>query len=227
VSTRAEVVAHGVASWLQFELLCDRGHLLSEASLSQPLGQLLVATGSRAVIPEEQHPALSDAWIDFVVKGTGGVITLAVETKWINGNRDMKQEILDDLVRLELVHTLNRQTGRWLLLAGEQRHLDAKVFNAAYNLGGGGGRVLFGPGVLPNASAAPLSIDIDGSQAPWRQAWKQTPNAPVVLPAVPEWPSGMKTKILAKYPPNAAPTDVTCMIWHVGRMQNRTRTSLP
>jgi len=226
VPTRAEVVAHGVASWLQFEVLCQRKELLSEASLSQPLGQLLVASGCVAVSPEEPHPVLPEARIDFVVKGTGGVITLAVETKWINGNRDMKQEILDDLVRLELVHTRNKPTGRWFLIAGEQHHLDAKVFNAAFNVGGGGGRVVFGSGVLPYATGAALSVDIDNSQAPWREAWKKTPTAPVVASAVPEWPSGLKTTLLAKYPPKPGPTDVACMIWHLGRMQNRRSTRL-
>lgn len=225
--TRAEVVAQGVASWLQFEVACKRGRLLSEASLSQPLGQILAATGSRPLSPEQPHPLLSDAWIDFVEKGEGGVIVLAVETKWVNGKREMKQEILDDLIRLELVHTRNRQTDRWLLIAGEQSHLDEKVFNAAFNIGGGGGRAVFGSGVLPSAVGAALSIDIDGSRAPWRDAWRKTPRAPIVAPATPNWPSGLKTRLLAKYPPNPAQTDVACFVWHVGRMQNRTTTSLP
>lgn len=227
MSTRAQVVAQGVSSWVQFEIACKRGGLLSEASLSQPLGQILAATGSREVSPEVPHPLLKDAWIDFVEKGAGGVIELAVETKWINGRREMKQEILDDLVRLELVHTINRQTDRWLLIAGEHSHLEDKVFNAEFNVGGGGGRVKFSPVVLPATVGPALTIDIGGSQGPWRAAWKKTPTVPVVAPAVAEWPDGMKTELLAKHPSNPASGDVVCFVWHVGRKQNRSVTQLP
>lgn len=217
-------MAQGVTSWLQFELSCKRGELLSEASLSQPLGQLLKATGSRAISPQEPHPRLSNAWVDFVEKVKGGRIRLAIETKWINGKREMKQELLDDLIRLELIHTTNQTTDRWLLIAGEYGHLESKVFNASLNVGGGGGRVLFSTGLLPLVTGVSFTIDVDNSGAPMRALWKKTP---VVMPLAPKWPSGMKTTLLVQFPLAPKPTDVACFIWHVARMQNRSTTTLP
>jgi len=135
----------------------------------------------------------------------------------------MKQEILDDLVRLELVHTKNKATDRWLLIAGQKQHLDAKVFKASFNIGGG--RSFFSTAVLPVTTNI-LNINIDGSKSPWRDAWKDTP-AVAASPALRKWPSGMKIQLLAQYPRNPAKNEVACFIWKVSRVQNRKETSLP
>ena len=65
-----------VIHWVEFETLCGRAHLISEAHLAFPIGQFLSATISSPVFAEENHPVLAAKdsspgrarQLDFVIK---------------------------------------------------------------------------------------------------------------------------------------------------------------
>jgi hypothetical protein len=102
-------LAKAVIYWLEFERLCCRDHLFSEASLKHPIGQYLIANLTQGITPEHNYP---DAYqpngagkrraTDFgILRGGNNQTSIhAMESKFINSRREFKQEMFDDIFRL-------------------------------------------------------------------------------------------------------------------------------
>ncbi|WP_437607330.1 hypothetical protein WMF20_41980 [Sorangium sp. So ce834] len=219
-------LARAVVSWVEFESLCRRDRVLSEASLAQPIGGFLIAHSAHELLPEEQHPVLPKIrrppQIDFAIRRPDKSFSLALETKWVNGKRDIKQELIDDILRLELVHVANRQVARLLLVAGLKKHLDKQIFNAV--LGKGRTATSFAANILPSVAATPITVDLGASTGGHRKLWKEAPHLSVG--GVDEWPKRLKVHLETVFPAKPLPDDVTCYIWGIGRVQNRRTVTL-
>jgi hypothetical protein len=80
------------------------------------------------VLAETEHPILSDKRtgpgskprIDFGITGTGNVLSLAIETKWLSGSTNLVRDIVRDIIRLDLLVPRYAESGL-LLVAGEAR----------------------------------------------------------------------------------------------------------
>lgn len=220
-------LAKATVSWLQFECLCDRESLLTEASMTQPLGQILMTNSQHPILPEEPHPVLpkrtNPPALDFAIKRPDGSFSLAMETKWINDKRTVTQEIANDLLRLELVHTPNHQIDRWLLVAGQQKYVKKRVFEVSVN-NAGTSRSLFATGLLPRQVDSEVTVDVEGSTGGMGKMWKKAPH--LVRGNAEIWPHAFKVKLMALYPSTPSDEDLTCYIWQVGRQQRRKDVSL-
>jgi hypothetical protein len=221
-------LARAVVSWLEFETLCGRERLLPEASMAQPIGAFLLAHSDHDLLPEEPHPSLPKVkhppQLDFGIRRPDKSFSLALETKWVNDKREIKQELLDDLLRLELVHTQDRQVDRLLLVAGIKRHLDKRIFSA--RLGKGVNATPFADGILPNAIGPWATVELGSSVGAHRKLWKKAPHLTVAGPAAPnvkvaQWPLRFKVRLEAVYPAAPLPEDIACYVWGVGRGKKR------
>ncbi|UUO07891.1 hypothetical protein M4951_06140 [Blastopirellula sp. J2-11] len=88
--------------------------------MAHTIGQYLIGShGERAGI-EVPHPSLPRRKIDFAVYADEKNLLLddVIETKLVSSGRDFRQEIYDDLVRLELACSAIHAGGAWLLIAG-------------------------------------------------------------------------------------------------------------
>jgi hypothetical protein len=109
-----------VAAWLQYEQMCYRTTLFSEAYMTYPIGQFLQSRAGGHVRAEYEHPILAPLKtgrgdkprIDFVVLGEDrNKIEFAVETKWLNKSNDLVEQLIRDLVRVGLLVHKDQATG--------------------------------------------------------------------------------------------------------------------
>jgi len=131
----ARLLAHGVGSWLEYEMACGHGGLFSEKYLAQPIGHILSGRSNRRVLAEYRHPILSESMrgpgrrpaIDFVVCDPYPTVKLGVESKWIGKTSVAVDDIVWDLIRLEiLAHT---QSARCFFVLGGKRKNLLKLFS--------------------------------------------------------------------------------------------------
>lgn len=147
-----------IVNWLEYELLCQRENLLSEASLKTPIAEFLNATQDHSLVTEQPYPSAMQPTrgrrrsIDFCLHRPSGnrAWTTILECKWANGRRDLSQEIFDDLLRLESVRKPDQTESfdRYFLIAGRREHLDA-TFSVTANTEAGGPRIPLIASVLP------------------------------------------------------------------------------
>lgn len=223
-------LARATASWLEFELRCDREELFSEAYLAHPIGQVLNATTTDGVSTEEPHPLPAmntpgrrgaKKCLDFAVFRRGStVLTDVIETKFATAKGPSNQEIADDLCRLELVNQPGQQPARYFLVAGRYANVLDSVINAQVNIGGGRAAV-FGT-VLPSAVGTELTVEVDGSTGSLRELWKRFYNELGIA-----WPARFKVSLAANWPPAPDRGDMCCYVWEVGRQQNRIESPAP
>lgn len=152
----AHRLADAIQSWLDFQILCDRDVLLSEAYLAQPLGEFLVSNHSGGIESEKNHPSVPNPGrgrprqIDYVLtsKDKGDLVS-ALEAKWVPEDRQVsRQRILDDVMRLErLRNDSGRSAYRYFLVAGRSKCFDDNFLDLKYN--GENGRERFLNKVLP------------------------------------------------------------------------------
>jgi hypothetical protein len=216
-------LARAVVHWTEFETSCRRGNLLSEAQLSQPIGQVLNANSVNPVVPEFPHPLLNNGGsgrpkaIDFVIQTRNeSVITHAIETKWITDKRDFKQELFDDLARLELVHVENRPLARWLLIAGRYSHIRDAVFDAEGNSGPDSPRAKVFDGVLPSNLNTKVTVPIRDAILPAQRYWKKTNKAFGIDIAI-----SLTVRLEGVYPEMPVDDSIACFVWQVGRVGRR------
>ena len=145
------LLAKAIIHWLEFERLCGRGKLFTEASLKLPVHQYLTANSGSEVEMETPLPGVPPAVgkkkaLDFVVRRPGGkqAFQHIVESKLVNDKRAFTQEVFDDLFRLDWVTKPEQGEtfDRWLLLAGTVHNLKKRIFGVQINPGSGGGRIL-------------------------------------------------------------------------------------
>jgi hypothetical protein len=218
-------LARAIIHWLEYERLCGRDHLFSEASLRNPIGQYLLANLNHSIEPEQNYP---DAYqptgsgrrraMDFAVLRKGGqqVLLHALESKLINSKREFKQEIFDDLFRLASFETSGQTEPceRWLIIAGRWTNLRTKIFEATTKLRDGGSVSKTFRGILKKDLTSPNRHATINHSAPGiRKLWvraaegfgqKQLPNA-------------IDIDLAAKNPRSPHPTGFCCFIWKVKR----------
>ncbi|WP_122220869.1 hypothetical protein [Pseudomonas syringae group genomosp. 3] len=145
--TKIKELGSAIFHWLSFQKLCGREAMLSEAYLSQPIGEYLLHSASGRLYTEQSHPSLNGArtdgrprQIDFCIRrpsdtDASPVLTTAFELKWIRDKRDIKSGIVDDIMRQEALRVSNKNyVDRYLILAGETADFESFA-NVQYNPG--------------------------------------------------------------------------------------------
>jgi hypothetical protein len=151
-------LAEAVVHWLQFESLCARADLFSEAALRMPVGQFLKTSQDHLVVPEFDYPSPAvtrSKSIDYCLKRRGGsAISDAIEAKWVGtkARPTLAEEIFSDIYRLAVLRWHQYEPcNRWLLIAGIPSHLKSGIFDRGFNVGNG--RVSAFAQVLPTQRA--------------------------------------------------------------------------
>lgn len=163
-------LAKAIVCWAEYETLCDREALLSEASLKYPIGEFLIATQDHELKPEEpypkayQQPKGRPKAMDFCLRRRGGKRPwwAILESKWITNRRDFNLEIFGDLLRLELVRRQEQAEtfDRLFLVAGGRKNVRRWVFDGEINPGGGGQRIRLFESILPAEVGKILNVSI-------------------------------------------------------------------
>lgn len=153
-------LAKALRCWLDFQIHCGRSTLLSEAYLTQPLGEFLLAHYSGYLEREDDHPQFKTAkkgrsrQIDFVLKSKEQkFLDFAIECKWSGSNPPERQGIVDDVMRLECLRRPEGQTGsssRFFILAGRKPAME-KFLNGRINKTGLNPHPKFLNGFLPSS----------------------------------------------------------------------------
>jgi hypothetical protein len=127
-------LAKALKCWLDFQIHCRRSALLSEAYLTQPLGEFLLANYSGMLEREMNHPQFKvvskgrPKQIDFVLKSKDeGYLDFGIECKWSGNHPPDRQGIVDDVMRLECLRRPVGQAGyskRYFILAGHKAAME-------------------------------------------------------------------------------------------------------
>lgn len=214
-------LAKAVVHWLGYERLCNRGHLLSEAMLTVPIGQFLNSTQTRRVDAEKSYPTQPvrrgrPRQMDFALVRRGeGTVAHIIESKWITTGRDFKQEIINDLLRLETCE-INDEEGRWFVIAGQVNHIATSVRQVHINVGGG--QALAFQNVLSFDQAHPsLNVRVGDVAQPYRRFWVIAANelGQTVLPL------SVTIKLAALSISGDDDTDFQCVVWQIQSVRNR------
>ena len=216
-----ENLARAIVHWLAYERLCNREHLLSESMLTVPVGQFLNSTQKLRVEAELRYPAQQvrrgrPRQMDFALIRRGErTVAHVVESKWITDDRDFKQEIFDDLLRLETCEYQDDE-GRWFIVAGEQRHIDFSIRNTHLNTGNG--QILAFNQVLSFDVAQPrLNVRVadaaDALKVLWRSAAERL--GQLLLPL------SITSSLITSAQSGNAATDFQCLIWQIQSVRNR------
>jgi len=153
----ARRLADAIQSWLDFQILCERDVLLSEAYLAQPLGEFLVSHHSGGIESERNHPSVPNPkrgrprQIDYVLTSKDSEdLVSALEAKWVPDERTVsRQRVLDDILRLErLRNESGRSAYRYFLAAGRSESFSENFLEIDYNTKNGGREEFIGS-ILP------------------------------------------------------------------------------
>lgn len=214
-------LAKAVVHWLAYERLCNRGHLLSEAMLTVPVGQFLNSTQTRRVDAERSYPNQPvqrgrPKQIDFVLVRRGqGTVAHLIETKWITVDRVFKQEIINDLLRLETCQFYDEE-GRWLVVAGQTNHVRASIQETRINTGGG--TALLFEDILSFDETQPrLNVRVGDAVAAHRKLWA-TAAAEMQQP---DLPLSITTKLASIATSGRLDSDFQCVVWQIQSVSKR------
>jgi hypothetical protein len=123
-------LVRAVHEWLSYQSLCGRGVIFSEAYLAHPIAEFLAACHNGNIAAEYRHPVLKRdgtgrPWqVDFVLLSpTKGNVTDVFESKWVTNRNYDKQDIVDDLLRLETFTPSGINPARYFLVAGVRQHV--------------------------------------------------------------------------------------------------------
>ena len=217
-------LAKSVVYWLEYERLCGREALFTEAALKTPVHHFLTAVEPFDVLLEHPFPGLPLAIanlprrkksIDFCLRRPGGnrAFKDIRESKFVNDRRAFAQEVLNDLYRLRWARfrLQSEACQRWLLIAGTWSHVRAQLLQK--------GSTKQHPvndtglyGVLHRTVGQFHTVDVRNASQRQRTRWTK---AVAELGQV-NLPAKFKTKLEAIFP--AAPpsdSDFVCWIWRV------------
>lgn len=220
-------LARAVTHWVGFESACNREHLLSEASLINPVGQFLNARTSFHVRPERPYPGIPRRRIDvtLIPERQSQVILHAFEMKFLRASgRDYTQEVFDDIIRLE---TINGTEGPspsawcWFLVAGVWADLMLKLYKQTDLNSNTPLPESPLSNVLPNKVVEGSCNDVPMIQveadAATTNYWKESQSDLKLS----EIPKQLGIKLQAMYPKEPTDRAYTCMIWRVARHNAR------
>lgn len=178
-SELAKQMAAAVQLWLDFQVLCGRSMLLSEAYLAQPIGEFLKNHHSGPIKTEFNHPNIKSPGrgrprqIDYVLLSRDNEkLVCAIEAKWINSQQTSKQRLIDDIFRLECVRRDDGQTmDRYFLVAGESEFVKKNFIDLQVNAGSGQSRVKFLESIL-TLDGDGKTIKVKDCHEVWRPYFK-------------------------------------------------------
>ena len=150
----ADKLADAVQSWLDFQILCERDTLLSEAYLAQPIGAFLKNHHSGDIASEIDHPNIPTPnrgrprQVDYALLSRDDEnIVAAMEAKWVPTDRKVsRQRVLDDVLRMERLRS-DASADRYFLVAGRSDDVSSNFFEAKYS--GPNGYESFVKSILP------------------------------------------------------------------------------
>jgi hypothetical protein len=219
-------LAEAVVHWLEFESLCGRADLFSEAALRMPVGQYLKTSQDHLVVPEYDYPSPAvtrSKSIDYCLKRRSGLaVSSAIEAKWVGdtARRSLAEELFDNLYRLAVLRWPGQYEAcnRWLLLAGAPSHLKSGVFDRGFNVGNK--RVSAFEEILPQQKTLqPVGHRIYTVQGEAR------------LPHAEQWrwaaedmsqtslPSGITSQLLGLSPNEPTTSCFACYVWRIALPQ--------
>lgn len=211
-----------IINWLEYEFLCQRENLLSEASLKTPIAEFLNATQDQLLVTEQPYPPKMQSArgrrrsADFCLqrRTENQTWTTILESKWVNGRRDLNQEIFDDLLRLECVRKTDQSEAfdRYFLLAGYDRPIK-ELFISTANTGSGGARVSLYETVLPLHGS--LNVPVLGAPVGVIEYWI----AAAESIGLKELPLSMTIELAAAITFDDRPFQ--CWVWRVSSVPNR------
>ena len=211
-------IAQAVHRWLEYQVLCGRGELLSEGHLGQPIAEMIIAKGTGIAESEHPHPNLQTAkkgrprQIDYVILGKQkeGVVA-AIETKWAGSTRLTGQGVACDLLRLECIRNDSGQhADRFFLVAGRTTDFKHQFMNLAFNAVGKRLKLL--DGFLPCHDGQTMIVKVKNCEQPWRKFFEQFRTDYKT-----ELPINFKTRCVAWYQHGSA----SVAAWRVSSNQNR------
>ena len=215
-----QALAEAVAHWLRFEELCGRQVLFSERHMAHAIGQFLLARYGNNVVPECSHPVLPRKLIDFAVHDpNSNNLVDVIETKLVNDKRDFRQEIYNDLVRLELAANHTADTNAWMLIAGWGEHFKQKVVCEPED-----GQLSPLDGILHHyKQEEPQVVEIAQSNAPERALWQRSFQDLKLADSGIEGPACIRTQLQGRWLFDAAVYDDNwmCMVWQVSSSNPR------
>src|SRR5436853_344047 len=125
-----------VVYWLEYQQLCGHGSLFSESYLAQPIGEFLHLWHNGRALAEYNHPVIvrpgrgRRRQIDYVLLGRNTKeIVAALEVKWVGDAPLNKQRLIDDLLRLECIASINR----YFLVVGNSEHIQPNLVDLVCN----------------------------------------------------------------------------------------------
>ncbi|XXT15354.1 hypothetical protein WME94_34400 [Sorangium sp. So ce429] len=218
------LLASSIAHWLEYEDLCKRSIILSEASLKSPVADFLIANNGNDLLVEQSYPDEYQAdrgrprAADFCLTRPGGdqVWTAILESKFVTMRRDYTQEVFDDIFRLEAVRRTNQKENfnRYFVMAGEQTVIKDRIFDRQYNVGDGGGRKPVFADILPLIPNEDTNVPVATSSGPVLNYWSRAADEFNLT----ELPLTIRVTLVAdaftggKY---------RCCIWRISSTQNR------
>jgi len=225
-------LAQAIVHWLEYQSICGRSELFSEAYLAQPIGEYCLALGNEHFEPEYPYPNAYQAGVrrrrslDFALFGTSvngnqKVLIHAIETKFVRGKRGFTQEIYDDLFRL-LWFQPNREPDRcrrWLVVAGFCKNLRSEKFlRSQVQLGKGAGQPrkhafkgLLSQDLHNHTRTKTIHTSFPQLRARWAEAAKNF--------GVNQVPNEITVRLAGRAPTSARPADACCYVWEIFRPQ--------
>jgi hypothetical protein len=221
-----EELAKALRCWLDFQIHCGRAPLLSEAYLTQPLGEFLLAHYSGYLERELDHPQFKTATkgrsrqIDFVLKSKEQkFLDFGIECKWSGSNPPERQGIVDDVMRLECLRRPVGQAGyssRFFLLAGRKAAMQ-KFIDGRINGTGLSPHPKFIDGFLPSlVSTKSVAFKVRACDEYYREYYRSFSTAYKT-----DLPATFKARMVA----DQTGENIRVLVWKIGSAQNRSSFS--
>jgi hypothetical protein len=225
-------LAQAIVHWLEYQEICGRAELFSEAYMAQPIGEYCLSLSPTHFEPEFVYPAAYQEGtrrkraLDFAVLGrnaanTQNVVKHAIETKFVTAKRQFHQEVYDDLYRLAWFQPTREPEGccRWLVIAGYRKNLDgAKFLGAKVQLRAGKNQPqihAFRRLLSTDINNATCTKPVHSADARIRKLWVESATAF----GQNELPDSITVRLAGRYPATPRPTALCCQVWEVQRPQ--------
>lgn len=217
-----EVLAKALQCWLDFQIHCGREQLLSEAFMTQPIGEYLMAHYSGYLKPEDSHPQFKRAskgrpkQLDYVLLSRDArLLDFAVECKWTGNTQPKRQAIADDVMRLECVRRPDDQqgsAGRFFIFAGRSKTVQS-FLDGRINKTGQNPAPKFLPGFLPTT----VSPSLQKMELRHCETWYRPFFADFSAAYKVALPNSYRARLVA----DEIGAEVRVLIWKIGSMGKR------
>lgn len=215
-----ESLAKALCCWLDYQILCGRGALLSESYLSQPVGEFLTFHYSGDFKSEYPHPQLKapgrgrPRQIDYALFSRDkDILKYGIEVKWVGNTVPTRQSLTDDILRLECLRpeTGKGTTYRYMILGGRKEKID-EALSMTLNNTGITPRPSFLERFLPISNKR-MTIDVFRIHKSWR---------PFFVSFADSYNTELPGKFTVENIANECSEYVRILIWKIGSAGRRT-----